>query len=220
MSVEHSELVTLANPHSPVAEAYRTLRTNIQLSSIDRPVRSLLITSASQDEGKSTTLANLGVTFAQSGARVLLVDTDLRRPRLHQLFGVANDRGLTSMLLSDTDQASIVDTPVEGMRLLPSGPPPPNPSEILGSRRIERAIETLVGSAELTLFDCPPVLAVSDAAVLARRVDAVLLVVSAGRTKRDHASRAREVLDRAGARVLGVVLGNARLDSSSYSYYG
>jgi len=212
--------VTLANPRSPVAEAYRTLRNNVQLSNVDNPVRSLLVSSASQDEGKSTTLANLGVTFAQAGNRVVLVDCDLRRPTLHKLFGVPNDKGLTSMLLADQSAAlPLLDTPVEGLRLLPSGPPPPNPSELLGSKRLEAAIARLQEEADLLLFDSPPVLAVSDAAVLARRVDAVLLVVSAGKTKRDQASRARQVFDRTGARILGVVLNNARLDASVYSYY-
>ncbi|HZR00633.1 MAG TPA: CpsD/CapB family tyrosine-protein kinase [Chloroflexota bacterium] len=212
--------MTLANPRSPVAEAYRTLRNNVQLSNVDNPVRSLLVSSASQDEGKSTTLANLGVTFAQAGNRVVLVDCDLRRPTLHKLFGVPNDKGLTSMLLADQSAAlPLLDTPVEGLRLLPSGPPPPNPSELLGSKRLEAAIARLQEEADLLLFDSPPVLAVSDAAVLARRVDAVLLVVSAGKTKRDQASRARQVFDRTGARILGVVLNNARLDASVYSYY-
>ncbi len=212
--------MTLANPRSPVAEAYRTLRNNVQLSNVDNPVRSLLVSSASQDEGKSTTLANLGVTFAQAGNRVVLVDCDLRRPTLHKLFGVPNDKGLTSMLLADQSAAlPLLGTPVEGLRLLPSGPPPPNPSELLGSKRLEAAIARLQEEADLLLFDSPPVLAVSDAAVLARRVDDVLLVVSAGKTKRDQASRARQVFDRTGARILGVVLNNARLDASVYSYY-
>jgi protein-tyrosine kinase len=220
MPVDNADLVTLANPRSPVAEAFRTLRTNVQLSSLDHPVRSLLVTSASPDEGKSTTLANLGVTFAQGGTRTLLVDCDLRRPSLHALFGVANERGLTSMLLSDEGGPSpIVATPVEGLRLLPCGPPPPNPSEVLGSKRFQALMAGLQSEADLLLVDCPPTLAVSDAAVLARHVEAVLLVASAGRTRRDHAARARQALERAGARILGVVLNNARVDAAVYSYY-
>ena len=212
------DLVTLSNPRSAAAEAYRTLRTNIQLSSIDSPIRALLVTSASADEGKSTTLANLAVAFAQAGQRVVLVDSDLRRPSLHTIFGAANERGLTSMLLEDDAAAPLVATSVEGLRLLPSGPIPPNPSELLGSKRIENAIERLKADADLLLFDAPPALAVSDAAVLSRRVDAVMLIVSAGRTKRDHATRARQVLERAGARLLGVVLTNASIEEAVYSY--
>ncbi|HEY3107931.1 MAG TPA: CpsD/CapB family tyrosine-protein kinase [Chloroflexota bacterium] len=220
MGVDHADLVTLANPRSPVAEAFRTLRTNIQLSSLDRPVRSLLVTSPSPDEGKSTILANLGVAFAQAGTRTLLVDCDLRRPSLHALFGVGNERGLTSMLIGDDRGPSpIATTPVEGLRLLPCGPLPPNPSEILGSQRFQTLVAGLQSDADLLLFDCPPALAVSDAAVLSRHVEAVLLVASAGKTRRDHAARARQALERAGARILGVVLNNARVDAAVYSYY-
>jgi capsular exopolysaccharide synthesis family protein len=220
MPVDHADLVTLANPRSPVSEAFRTLRTNIQLSSLDNPVRSLLVTSASPNEGKSTTLANLAVTFAQGGTRTLLIDCDLRRPSLHTLFGVGNERGLTSMLLAeDRGPSPIVATPVDGLRLLPCGPLPPNPSEILGSQRFKTLVTGLQSDSDLLLFDCPPALAVSDAAVLSRHVEAVLLVASAGKTKRDHAARARQALERAGARILGVVLNNARVDAAVYSYY-
>ena len=136
MPVDHADLVTLANPRSPVAEAFRTLRTNIQLSSLDRPVRSLLVTSAGSDEGKSTTLANLGVAFAQAGTRTLLVDCDLRRPSLHALFGVANERGLTSMLLGEERGPSpIVATPVEGLRLRRDGLRPGGPGRHRGHER-------------------------------------------------------------------------------------
>jgi len=216
----NADLITLVNPRSTVAEAYRTLRTNIQLSSLDEPVRTLLVASAGTDEGKSTTLANLAVTFAQAGRRTILVDSDLRRPSLHALFGTANDRGLTTMLLQDDAPAPLVETPIEGLRLLPSGPTPPNPSELLASRRLEGAIARLTGDADLVLFDSPPALAVSDAAVLSRRVDGVVLVVSAGKTRREHAARARQVLERAGARLLGVVLNNASVEDAVYSYEG
>ena len=216
----NAELVTLANPRSAVAEAYRTLRTNIQLSSLDQPLRTLLVASAGPDEGKSTTLANLAVAFAQAGRRTILVDSDLRRPSLHTLLGSPNDRGLTTMLLQDDAPAPLIEMPVEGLRLLPSGPVPPNPSELLASRRLEQAIARLTDDADLVLFDSPPALAVSDAAVLSRRVDGVLLVVSAGRTRREHAARARQVLERAGARLLGVVLNNASVGDALYSYEG
>lgn len=219
MSVEHGELVTLAHPQSPVAEAYRTLRTNIQLSSLDRPIKTLLVASVASLEGKSSTVANLAIAFAQGGTRTLLVDCDLRRPSLHALFGASNERGLTTMLVGDDPAPPIVDTPVDGLRLLPSGPPAPNPSEILASQRFQALIDDLAARADLVLFDAPPALAVSDAIVLSRRVDGVVLVVTAGKTKRDHASRAKQQLERAGARVLGVVLGNARVDASVYSYY-
>ena len=216
----NADLITLVNPRSAVAEAYRTLRTNIQFSSLDEPLRTLLVASASADEGKSTTLANLAVTFAQAGRRTILVDSDLRRPSLHAIFGTPNDQGLTTMLLQDDAPAPLVATPIEGLRLLPSGPIPPNPSELLASRRLEGAIARLRDDADLVLFDSPPALAVSDAAVLSRRVDGVVLVVRAGTTRREHAARARQVLERAGARLLGVVLTNASVEDAVYSYGG
>jgi len=216
----NADLITLVNPRSAVAEAYRTLRTNIQFSSLDEPLRTLLVASASADEGKSTTLANLAVTFAQAGRRTILVDSDLRRPSLHAIFGTPNDHGLTTMLLQDDAPAPLVETPIEGLRLLPSGPIPPNPSELLASRRLEGAIARLRDDADLVLFDSPPALAVSDAAVLSRRVDGVVLVVRAGGTRREHAARARQVLERAGARLLGVVLTNASVEDAVYSYGG
>jgi non-specific protein-tyrosine kinase len=216
----NADLITLVNPRSAVAEAYRTLRTNIQFSSLDEPLRTLLVASASADEGKSTTLANLAVTFAQAGRRTILVDSDLRRPSLHAIFGMPNDQGLTTMLLQDDAPAPLVETPIEGLRLLASGPIPPNPSELLASRRLEGAIARLRDDADLVLFDSPPALAVSDAAVLSRRVDGVVLVVRAGKTRREHAARARQVLERAGARLLGVVLTNASVEDAVYSYGG
>jgi len=145
----NADLITLVNPRSAVAEAYRTLRTNIQFSSLDEPLRTLLVASASADEGKSTTLANLAVTFAQAGRRTILVDSDLRRPSLHAIFGMPNDQGLTTMLLQDDAPAPLVETPIEGLRLLPSGPIPPNPSELLASRRLEGAIARLRNDADL-----------------------------------------------------------------------
>lgn len=220
MVAQHEHLITIANPKSPVAEAYRVLRTNIQFSSLDRPLRTLLITSAGSEEGKSTTLANLAVTFAQAGNEVVVVDSDLRRPSLHKLFGLPNEQGLTTFLLESPDQAPpLQPTHVERLRVLTSGPLPHNPSELLGSQRMEKAIAALRDLADLVLFDCPPVVAIADAAVLGRRVDGALLVVSAGRSRRDHATRAKRLLDKANVNVLGAVLTNAKLDASLYSYY-
>ncbi|HUE75258.1 MAG TPA: CpsD/CapB family tyrosine-protein kinase [Chloroflexota bacterium] len=221
MSLEIESLVTIADPRSPVSEAYRTLRTNIQFSSLDRPVRTLLVTSTSAAEGKSTTIANLAVTFASAGNQVVLVDSDLRRPSLDGLFGLNNAKGLTSIMLDDSDPTLVLQpTQVDRLRVLTSGPLPPNPSELLGSQRLDRILKTLSESVDLVLLDCPPIIAVTDAAVLARKVDAVLLVVNAGKTRREHAARARQLLDKVNANVLGVVLNNAQTDTSLYQYYG
>ena len=213
------QLVTITHPRSPVAEAYRALRTSILFSSLDSPVRSLLVTSTAAEEGKSTTLANLGVTFAQAGHEVILVDSDLRRPSLHRLFDLPNEYGLTTALLSETAGPVLQPTPVERLRVLTSGPLPPNPAELLSSRRCARLIAELRDRAEFVFFDCPPIVAVTDAAILARQVDGVVLVVSAGRTRWEHAARARQLLERVQARVLGVVLTNVTVDASLYQYY-
>jgi capsular exopolysaccharide synthesis family protein len=213
-------LVALRDPRSPVAEAYRALRTNIQFSSLDTPLRTLLVTSAGPDEGKSTTLANLAIVIAEGGTRVLAVDCDLRRASLHTLFDLDNSRGLTSLFLNDAGETlPLQDTAVPNLQVLTSGPLPPNPSELLGSRQMTRVLETLRDAAELVLFDAPPVVAVTDAALLAPRVDGVLLVVDAGATRRDTARRARAQLEKVNARLLGVVLNNVPLDSQMFGYY-
>lgn len=213
------ELIALADPHSPAAEAYRTLRTNIQFSSLDRPLRTIMVTSTGPEEGKSTTLANLAVTFAQAGSRIILVDCDLRRPSQHAIFHLDNAQGLTTAMLREGDELPIQETAVPNLRLLPAGPPPPNPSELLGSQRMEKIIEALKAQAEVIFFDSPPIIAVTDAAVLSRKVDGVLLVVSVGQTKRDHALKAKQLLEKVNARILGVALNNAKLEPSLYRYY-
>ena len=219
MAPANDLLVTVSHPRSPAAEAYRTLRTNIQFATLDRPVRTLLVTSASPDEGKSVTLANLAVTFAQAGHDVVLVDADLRRPSVHTLFDLPNERGLTTFLLEDPDgQPPLQSVADPGLRVLTSGPLPHNPSELLGSQRMERAVQRLSELAEVVLFDAPPVIAVADAPVLARKLDGVLLVVGVGKTKRDHAARAKRLLEKANARVLGAVLYNVKTDESLYRY--
>jgi non-specific protein-tyrosine kinase len=214
-------LITLTDPRSPAAEAYRTLRTNLYFSSLDRALETLLVTSAAPGDGKSTTLSNLAVTMAQGEKRTILVDADLRRPALHKLFGVSNSQGLTTMAVQESALAEppLVETGVDNLWLLPSGPLPPNPAEILGSRRMEEIIAALKTHADVVLFDAPPVIAVTDAAVLGTKVDGVLLVVSAGKTRREHALRARETLERVKVRLVGAVLNNAPPDQSMGSYY-
>jgi non-specific protein-tyrosine kinase len=212
-------LISLRDPRSRAAEAYRTLRTNIQFSSLDKPLHTLLITSSAPDDGKSTTLANLAVTIAQAEQRVILVDCDLRRPSLHQLFGLQNETGLTNMILSpDENQLPLQATSVPGLMLLASGPLPPRPADILGSRRMEAVIQRLRSEADVILFDTPPVVAVTDAAVLAAKVDGVLLVFQAGRTTRDRARQARQILEKVKANIVGVVLNNAQSEQG-YGYF-
>ena len=213
-------LITLTNPRSPVSEAYRTLRTNLSFYSLDNPLRSLVVTSAAPEEGKSTTIANLAVTMAQSGRKTILVDCDLRRPSLHTLFNLENNAGFTNMMLDENAAAPLQKTEVDNLWVLTSGPKPPNPADLLGSRQMDRVIETLAGQADLVLFDAPPVVAVTDAVVLGAKVDGVLLVVSAGKTRREHAEKAKQILEKANVRIIGVTLTNAPKDTSLSDYYG
>jgi non-specific protein-tyrosine kinase len=217
-------LVAYAEPKSAAAEAYRTLRTNITFASPDKPVHVIMATSTSPDDGKSTTIANLAITFAASGATTVLVDGDLRRPHLHTIFGLPNEQGLTTLVVDmargDTPAIPLQNTQVANLQVLTSGPVPPNPSEILASQKMGELIEMLRGKADYVLIDTPPIIAVTDAAVLSPKVDGVLLVVNAGKTKRELAIKARDMLKQVNANVIGVVLNNAQVDKSAYAYYG
>jgi capsular exopolysaccharide synthesis family protein len=215
------KLVTVSQPKSPNAEAYRVLRTNLLFSAVDNPPRVLLVTSSSPSEGKSTTLANLGVVMAQQGQRVVLLDSDLRRPTLHRLFQLPNQSGLTNCLLHEHPSAAdfMQPTKVENLSVLTTGPLPPNPAELLGSARFGELLNDLQAHADVILLDSPPALAVTDAPVLARQVDGVLLVVDAGVTRRQWATNAQETLSKVGAKVLGVALNRLKPKGSGYYYY-
>ena len=219
------DLVLVSDPRGAAAEAYRTLRVNIQFASPDHPLRTILATSAGPDDGKSITLANLAIALAETGAPTLLVDCDLRRPSLHSLFNLPNESGLTSLMLAGTAMPDAAGLPLQAttvpnLRLLPSGPLPPNPAELLASRRMADLLTLLAEQATYVLFDTPPILAVADAAVLAPRVDGVLLVVRAGKTRRDLAVKARKMLEQVKANLVGAVLTDATLEGSAYAYYG
>jgi len=214
------DLITLNDARSSQAEAYRSLRTNLEFSSLDHPIHTLLVTSAAPDEGKSTTLANLGVISAQAGKRVVLLDCDLRRPRLHEFFELSNNVGVTTALLNAEATLPLQATSVPNLRVMTSGPLPPNPADLLASARMKALLEQVAADADLVLLDAPPVITVTDAALLAAKVDGVLLVVSAGHTKRDHAQRAKDLLAKVNARLVGAVLTNAAVDASAYGVYG
>lgn len=213
-------LITLTDPRSPAAEAYRTLRTNIDFSGLDRSIHALLVTSVAPVEGKSLTLANLAVAMAQGDKRTILVDADLRRPTLHALFGLNNDKGLTSLFIDAKGpiEPALKDVKVPNLQVLTSGPLPPNPAELLGSQRMLDVIAALKQRADIILFDAPPVIAVTDAAVLGKRVDGVVLVVDAGQTRREHARRAKEQLEKLNIRIVGAVLNGASVDNSLGGY--
>jgi capsular exopolysaccharide synthesis family protein len=221
MSDKQSDLITISEPRSPISEAYRTLRTNLDFAGLDQALRTLAVTSAGTGEGKTTTLANLAVVSAQGGRRVILVDADLRRPTLHELFGLDNGAGLTTVMMDEGALAAppLQATGVEGLSVLTSGPLPPNPADLLGSRRMADVIAALAGRADQVLFDTPPVVAVTDAAVLATKVDGVLLVISAGRTRREYARSAVQRLKQVGARLVGTVVTNVPLGTGFRGYY-
>jgi capsular exopolysaccharide synthesis family protein len=205
----------------PVAEAYRMLRTNVQFSTLERPAQTLLVTSANPGEGKTTTVANLALVMAQTGKRVIAVDSDLRRPTLHRFFGVENGTGLTTLLLSGEPglDGCLKPTAFDNLWVLPSGPQPPNPSELLGSRRLESVLQSLKQSADVIVMDSPPALAVADASILASRVDGTLLVVDSGRTRAGSLQRAKETLGRAKTNLLGAVLNKLTQRGRDYYYY-
>ena len=217
-----AQLVTVTSPNSSAAEAYRTLRTSIHFRSLDSPLRSIQVTSASAQEGKTTTLSNLAVSLSTAGQRVAVVCCYLRRPRVHEFFGLSNEVGFTSAILGDVPlQDALQEVPgIDRLILLASGPPPPNPSELLGGHHTADVLNALEASVDVVLIDSPPVLPVTDSAVLAGRVDGTILVVSAGQTTKRHVTRAVEILGHVEAPLLGIVLNGVAPDAA-YGYgYG
>ncbi len=215
-------LVTVADPKSPIAEAYRSVRTNLQFVNVDQAKKTILITSAAPGEGKSTTTGNLGVSMALGGVKTLLVDSDLRRPTLHKLFNLPNTAGLSSTL---ADQAPLSRglhaTQIPNLSVLTSGPIPPNPAEMLASKRMLDMVEQLKSQYDLIFFDSPAIISVSDSMVLASLVDSVVLVVRAGAFPNDVIRNAKNQLESVKATFLGVILNSVdlRRDGYYYRYY-
>ncbi|MEZ4667667.1 MAG: CpsD/CapB family tyrosine-protein kinase [Anaerolineae bacterium] len=215
-----AQLITLTDPRAAAAEAYRALRTNLMFSSVENPIHTLLVTSTAQADDKSIVLANLAVTFAQGGNKTILVDSDLRKPTQHDIWGISNERGLTTMMLEDAAMSTppLNNTDIDGLQILPCGPLPPNPADVLSSQRMNAVIGVLKARANYILFDAPPVLAATDAALLATKLDGVLLVIQAGHTRRDHTAHARESLQRIHVRIVGAVLSNAPKENVGGEY--
>jgi capsular exopolysaccharide synthesis family protein len=212
----HVPLIVLAQPFSALTESFRSLRTNIQVAALNRPIRSLLVTSAEPGEGKTFVAANLAVAFAQAGYRVLLVDSDLRHPQLHKVFDLQLEVGLTELIVDG--KTMLKPVAVENLRLITAGTIPANPAELLGSTRAERLLQGLTDEVDLVIYDSPPVLAVADAVLLSTRVDAVLQVVRSGGSRRALVQRTKVLLDQAGARLLGAVLNG--VPRSNLGHYG
>ncbi|RXZ83386.1 polysaccharide biosynthesis tyrosine autokinase [Paenibacillaceae bacterium] len=214
-------LITESNPKSPISEAYKILRTNIEFSNLEEDVQTIMVTSSKMSEGKSTTSANIAVTYSQANKRVLLIDADLRKPTQHQVFSVSNRLGLTSALSNQHDLEEVLaSTSVPNLTVLPSGPIPPNPSEMLASKRMTALLEKTRELFDIIIVDTPPITVVTDSQIVAAKCDGVIMVIDAGSVKKEAALKAKMSLEHVKARILGVVLNNVnRKDAEGYYYY-
>ena len=221
MGAYRPQLITYFDPKSPISEAYRTLRTNVQFKGFLGNSRTLTVTSSGPQEGKTTTLCNLAVTMAQSGQKVLAIGCNLRRPALHKMFGIKKKPGVTDVLIGQRDWREVVqETGIDNLHAFCSGPIPPNPSELLASPEMTEMIRQVRDAYDVVIFDCPPVLPVTDAAVLSSKVDCVLMVYYVNRAAREALLRAKVQLENVGAKILGVVLNHIPAEGRlGYSYY-
>ena len=219
-----AQLITVMHPKSPISEQFRTLRTNINFMAIDHPIKTLALTSANASEGKSTVTDNLAIVWAQTGQKVLLVDADLRRSTLHRTFNLDNREGLTTILTSRAhtiDLNTIIQpSGIDNLSLLPSGPTPPNPAELLSSQRMKDFLKAARERYDMVIVDVPPMLVVTDTQVISRNLDAVVLVVKQGQTQKLGAKRAVELLKMAHANLLGYVMNDVVSDGSAGYGYG
>lgn len=216
-------LIAFYKPKSTMAEQYRTIRTNIDFSQVNGELKTIMVTSSGPSEGKSTTAANIAAVMAQQGKHVLLIDADLRKPTMHYTFRASNTKGLTTLLTKRTTfDETAKDTEVENLFVLTSGPIPPNPAELLSSPAMDGFIKHALTLFDVIVIDTPPVLAVTDAQVLANLCDGTVLVIRSGGTEKDAAVKAKELLSKAQARILGVVLNGKPVSKSDgyYYYYG
>lgn len=213
-----NNLITLEDPKSPISEAYRVLRTNIQFSSVDKPAKSIVITSAVPSEGKTSTVCNLAIIFAQGGSKTLIIDADLRKPRVHKIFNLDNRKGLTNILaLHENHKDYILKGPHSNLDIITCGAIPPNPSELLASATMKEFLKSLTNEYDYILLDSPPINAVTDAAILSSITDGTIIVAAAGEVITDMLVRAKEQLDQVSANILGVVLN--RVPTKGRSYY-
>ncbi|UNC93975.1 CpsD/CapB family tyrosine-protein kinase [Candidatus Contubernalis alkalaceticus] len=215
-----SKMLVSHNATSPVAEAFRTLKTNIQFSSIDKDIQTLLITSAQPSEGKSLTTCNLGLTLARSGVSVLLVDGDLRKPTMHKYFNLSNLMGLTNLLIDDElDLGHVANNIMDNLTVMTSGPIPPNPTELLQTKKMRHLLRQLKEQFDMIIIDSPPVMAVADASVLSILVDGTIMVVGHGVSSKASVLKAKEQLQMVKANILGVVMNKVPLNGQGYYYY-
>ena len=216
-------LIVEQEPNSPISEQYKTIRTNIMFSSVDKPIKTLLFSSATPASGKSTTASNVAAAFAKAGNRTILVDADMRKPALHHIFGTRNNRGLSTAIVGGEDYFDMVkEVGEDGLELLTSGPIPPNPAELLHSKKMKTMLEDMSKEYDIVIIDSPPLLSVADAQIIGGNVDGAVLVTNVKDNNRDHLVKAKNLLMKSKSNILGVVLNRVDMRESNqyYSYYG
>jgi len=215
-----TKLIINNDPKSPISEAYRSIRTNIQFSDVDSNIKTIVVTSSIASEGKSTIISNIAVAMAQAGKKVLLIDMDLRRSRIHKIFNIENTQGITNLFVDYVFYKDIIrTTDIDNLSIITSGPIPPNPSELISSNKMKDFIDIMKESFDYILFDAPPVNLVTDAALLAAICDGTILVVAAGDTHIKSAQHSKDNLEKVGANILGVILNKVPIDKNSYYKY-
>jgi len=216
----NSKLFVYNNPKSPISEVFRTLRTNLKFASFDKSIKTIVFTSAGPDEGKSTVVANLAVTLCNTGSKVLLVEGDLRNPTVHKMFSLENEKGLTNILVGDGGYKECLQpSRFERLDIITSGPKPPNPAELLGSNRMKSILDELKNDYDYVLIDAPPVVIVTDAALLASICDGVILIIGSGEAVIEAAVKARDLLVNVKANIIGTVLNKCKNTKMGGYYY-
>ena len=214
------QLITHKEPKSRIAEQYRNIRTNIEFTSVDNHIRSIIVTSVDSGDGKTTTIANLAVVFGQQGKKVLLIGADLRKPTLQNLFATYSPNGLTNLLSGQTSFVQCIQkTDIENVYIMSAGPIPPNPAELLGYRKMDEVLLEAYKMFDIVLIDTPPVMAVTDAQILANKCDGVVLVARSEKTEKDKLIKVKQILDKASGKLLGVILNDKREEQEPYGYY-